>query len=81
MATTTRLTGTIKTIKRDEGFGFIAHSASGQEYFFHRTALERTGPQWRDGENGTKVEEDDRVEFDPIDGPKGLRAVGVRVIR
>lgn len=52
-------------------FGFIR--ANGIDHFFYRTAVDITCgvpfDQYRKG---------DRVEFTPIDGPKGPKAIEVR---
>ena len=61
-------TGTIKRIARDKGFGFI-RDASGQEYFFHRSAVQGTFDALTEGQ---------RVNFDEEDSPKGPRATNVR---
>jgi CspA family cold shock protein len=61
--------GTIKRIQRDKGFGFIRDN-SGQEYFFHRSAVF--------GEGLEDLREGDSVEFDVGEGPKGPRAENVR---
>jgi CspA family cold shock protein len=60
------MTGTIKRLVEDNGFGFIA-SDTGKEYFFHRSAVEdRAFDDLRDGE---------LVEFEPDPvAPKGPRA-------
>ena len=57
-------TGTIKRIARDKGFGFI-RDAGGQEYFFHRSAVQGSFDDLREGE---------RVNFDEEQSPKGPRA-------
>ena len=61
--------GTIKRIQRDKGFGFIRDN-SGQEYFFHRSAVY--------GEGLEDLREGDSVEFEVGQGPKGPRAENVR---
>ncbi len=64
------MTGTIKTLRTEKGFGFIIDGA-GQEYFFHQTAIY--------GEGIDKLREGDSVEFDVgAAGPKGPRAENVR---
>ena len=63
------MTGTIRTIRVDKGFGFIKGEA-GQEYFFHRSAVY--------GEGLEDLREGDSVEFDVGQGPKGPRAENVR---
>lgn len=67
----TRLRGGVRRLK--EGFGFIAGD-DGVDYFFHWTAMEKTSKPFLD------VEVRDRVEFDIAIGPKGPRAVGIRVL-
>lgn len=70
-----KLKGSIKTIKREEGFGFITHTDTGIDHFFHRTALERTAAKpWDELVVGTLV------QFTQIEGPKGLRAIEVEVV-
>lgn len=73
MAQSSKLKGTIKTIKKPEGYGFITHTATGVDHFFHRSAVERTADVAFEG-----LQVDQAVEFTPIDGPKGPRAVDVR---
>ena len=46
--------GTIKRIQRDKGFGFIRDN-SGQEYFFHRSAVQGSFDSLSEGQ---------RVSFD-----------------
>ena len=65
------MTGTIKKIM-DKGFGFIADT-NGQEYFFHRSAVQGTGFE--------DLHEGQSVEFDVAQAPKGPRAENVRVQR
>ena len=64
------VTGTIKTLRAEKGFGFIRDS-SGKEVFFHATAIY--------GEGIDALREGDGVEFDVGEaGPKGPRATNVR---
>jgi CspA family cold shock protein len=64
------MTGTIKTLRADKGFGFI-RDASGKEVFFHSSAIY--------GEGIEMLREGDGVEFDVEEaGPKGPRALNVR---
>lgn len=63
------MTGTIRTIRADKGFGFIKDEG-GKEYFFHRSAVY--------GEGLEDLREGDSVEFDVGQGPKGPRAENVR---
>ena len=63
------VTGTIRTLRVDKGFGFIKDD-NGQEYFFHQSAIY--------GEGIADLREGDSVEFDVGQGPKGPRAENVR---
>jgi CspA family cold shock protein len=73
MTMATKLRGTIKTMKKMEGYGFITNEATGSDYFFHRSALEKTSLLSFDD-----LQQDQPVEFTPIEGPKGARAIEVR---
>jgi len=67
-----RLKGTIKNILHAQGYGFITHTATGEDYFFHRSVI---AP---DAEQGfADLVEDQRVEFSAVEGPKGKRADSV----
>ncbi len=64
------LTGTIKRLVSDKGFGFIL-AGDGKEYFFHNSACTTTRfDDLREGQG---------VTFDVGQGPKGPRAENVRV--
>jgi len=64
------MTGKIKTLRADKGFGFIK-DAGGKEYFFHQSAIY--------GEGIEMLREGDSVEYTlGADGPKGPRAENVR---
>jgi CspA family cold shock protein len=63
------MTGKIRTLRVDKGFGFIKDD-KGQEYFFHQSAIYGEGIQ--------DLREGDSVEFDVGQGPKGPRAENVR---
>ena len=63
------MTGTIKTLRADKGFGFI-RDASGKEVFFHSSAIY--------GEGIDMLREGDGVEFEVSDSPKGPRAANVK---
>ena len=60
--------GTIKRIQRDKGFGFI-RDTSGQELFFHRSAVQGSFDSLTEGQ---------RVSFDEEQSAKGPRAGNVR---
>ena len=64
------MTGTIRTLRSDKGFGFIK-DGSGKEYFFHQTAVQ-----------GERLEDlRDSVEFDVGKGQRvpGPRTCGARL--
>ena len=67
--------GTIKTLRMDKGFGFIAPDDEPRDIFFHRSSV-------RDA-NFDDLQEGERVEFvkgvDPRD-PSRARAEDVRPI-
>ena len=63
------MTGTIKTLRVEKGFGFI-NDAAGNQFFFHQSAIF--------GEGIDNLREGDSVEFEVGQGPKGPRAENVR---
>jgi CspA family cold shock protein len=67
--------GSIKTIRADRGFGFIAPDGDNRDVFFHSSAVEgRVFDQLREGQ---------RVEFDMGEDPRNpgrSRAENVRVL-
>lgn len=64
------MTGTIKRLVSDKGFGFIL-AANNTEYFFHSSACSTDRfDSLREGQN---------VTFDVGQGPKGPRAENVRL--
>ena len=63
------MTGTIKTLRAEKGFGFIKDDG-GKQYFFHQSAIY--------GEGIADLREGDGVEFDVADSPKGPRAANVK---
>ena len=62
--------GKIKKLIRDRGFGFISDT-DGREVFFHQSAF--VDVQF------DALNEDQEVEFEVEDSPKGPRAVNVRI--
>jgi CspA family cold shock protein len=63
------MTGTIRTLRVDKGFGFIK-AENGKDFFFHESAIY--------GEGIDNLREGDGVEFEVGTGPKGPRAENVR---
>ena len=64
--------GKIKKLIKERGFGFI-NAEDGKEVFFHRSSLE--------GTDFDALEEGSDVEFDLERGPKGPRAVNVKLVK
>ena len=64
------MTGTIKKLMSDKGFGFIAREGQAKDVFFHSNSL--VGVRFAD------LREGDTVSFDTEDSPKGLNAVNVQ---
>ena len=64
------LSGTIKRLVSDKGFGFIA-AGDGNEYFFHNSACS--------GVRFDELREGQSVTFERGQGPKGPRAESVRL--
>jgi CspA family cold shock protein len=65
-----RSTGTVKWFNDAKGFGFIT-GEGGQDVFVHHTAIQSQG--FRSLQQGATV------EFDIVEGPKGLQAANVTV--
>jgi cold shock protein len=63
------MTGTIKTLVKDRGFGFIAREGETKDLFFHSKEL--------NGVMFDELKEGDTLSFEVVDGPKGLSATNV----
>jgi len=61
--------GTVKWFNDGKGFGFISQDG-GEDVFVHHTAITMEGFR--------TLAEGDRVEFEVVQGPKGLQAANVR---
>ena len=64
-------TGTIKWFNDAKGYGFISREG-GPDVFVHHSAIEMDGFR--------SLAEGQKVEFNVVQGPKGLQAANVRRI-
>jgi CspA family cold shock protein len=64
-------TGTVKWFNAQKGYGFISRE-DGPDVFVHHSAIQ--------GEGYKSLDENQKVEFDVTDGPKGPQAANVRPV-
>ena len=62
--------GTVKWFNGDKGFGFIAQEGGGDDVFVHFSAIQASGFR--------TLDENQKVEFDVTQSPKGPQAENVR---
>jgi CspA family cold shock protein len=65
-------TGTVKWFNAEKGFGFISQDDGGPDVFVHFSAISGNGYR--------SLEENQKVEFETTQGPKGLQASNVAVL-
>ncbi|WP_234567928.1 cold-shock protein [Rhodohalobacter sp. 614A] len=63
--------GKVKFFDKTKGFGFIKPNDGGKDIFVHRNNVPDLGPN-------QGLEDDENVEFDVEDSPKGPTAVNVK---
>lgn len=63
-------TGTVKWFNSEKGFGFITPDDGASDVFAHFSAIQGNGRR--------DLFENQRVEFDVEQGPKGLQATNIR---
>jgi CspA family cold shock protein len=66
---TERVTGTVKWFNGSKGYGFI-EVADGPDVFVHYSAIQ--------GDGFRNLDEAEQVEFEIVNGPKGLQAANVQ---
>ena len=66
-------TGTVKWFNEGKGFGFIAPDNGGKDLFAHFSEIRNNG-------GFRTLAENQRVEFEVKQGPKGLQAANIRTL-
>jgi CspA family cold shock protein len=65
-------TGIVKWFNDGKGFGFITPDSGGKDLFAHFSEIQGTGFK--------SLAENQRVEYEVKEGPKGLQAANIRAL-
>lgn len=65
-------TGVVKWFNNAKGYGFILSDEDSADVFAHYSSIEMDGYR--------TLRAGQCVAFDPIDGPKGMHAMGIKVL-
>ncbi len=63
-------TGTVKWFNSEKGYGFISPDDGSADVFAHFSAIQSNGYR--------SLDEGQKVEYEPTQGPKGLQAEQIR---
>ncbi len=67
------LTGKVKWFNNSKGFGFIREEGRDEDVFVHYTSIE--------GDGYKSLEDGEDVQFEIFEGPKGLHAKNVMIMK
>jgi CspA family cold shock protein len=67
-----RQRGIVKWFNGAKGYGFLGRADGGKDVFVHFSAIEMDGYK--------ELKENQQVEFEVVDGPKGKQAANVRPV-
>ncbi|MFC1587256.1 cold-shock protein [Planctomycetota bacterium] len=64
--------GTVKFFSSQKGFGFITPDDGSEDVFCHHTSIQMDGYK--------TLEDGQAVEYDVVEGPKGLASANVQIL-
>jgi cold shock protein len=65
-------TGVVKWFNSEKGFGFLTQDGGGPDVFVHFSAIQGSGYK--------SLNENDKVEYEVTQGPKGPNAANVNLV-
>ena len=65
--------GKVKWFNNSKGYGFIVADETGEDLFAHYSSIDTSGFK--------TLSENDPVEFEIQEGPKGLQAINIKVLK